>query len=142
MFRDKFPFEELMPKKSGQLKIAPSHPKDPLNRKLPSSPQQDDFTNKKPSSLQSQLFGGDKKDIKEEVLTPPKYKQNPLLRQLLTEPHVYKDAFLDLPQKEQDTLLKILKKEGGEDFDISILTPPPAESDNTSLDDEGRLGVR
>merc|ERR1719509_587175 len=100
-----------MPEKSGQLRIAPVHPQDPLSRKLPSLPQLDDFTNKKPSSLQSQLFGGNNEDFKEEVLTPPKYKQNPLLRQLLTEPHVYKDAFLELPQKEQETLLKILKKE-------------------------------
>ena len=52
------------------------------------------------------------------------------MRQLLTEPKVYKDAFLELPKAEQDKLLKILKKEGGEDFDIAILTLPKEGRDN------------
>ena len=71
------------------------------------------------------------------VLDPPRYKQNPLLRQLLTEPQVYREAFLDLPKKEQDTLLKILKKEGGDTFDANLLIPPN-EGKGKALDDEGK----
>ena len=56
----------------------------------------------------------------------------------MTEPEVYKEAFLDLPKKEQDTLLKILKKEGGDNFDVNILLPPQEEK-GKALDDEGKV---
>ena len=130
----RFPFEELIPQKSGRLIISPLHERDPLSQSLPDFPQKDNFAGDSPSTMQQQIFGEGKDP--NDALTPPRYKQNPLLRQLLTEPKVYKDAFLDLPKKEQDTLLKILKKEGGEDFDIAILTLPKEEKDTSEANME------
>ena len=49
-------------------------------------------------------------------------KQNPLVRQLLQNPEVYQDDFLELPRKKQSSLLKILEHEG--EIDTRILTPP------------------
>ena len=135
-----FPFKELIPQRSGRLQIAPKHPRDPLSKALPDSAQKDRFAGVTPTSLQNLLFnkGGEGDDDAGELLDPPRYKQNPLLRQLLTEPEVYKEAFLDLPKKEQDTLLKILKKEGGDNFDVNILLPPKEEK-GKALDDEGKV---
>ena len=59
----------------------------------------------------------------------------------MTEPEVYREAFLDLPQQEQDTLLKILKKEGGDNFDADLLIPDKNEEKGKALDDEGKRVV-
>ena len=66
--------------------------------------------------------GQDERD--KDGLTPPAYRQDPLLRQLLRQPAKYKDDFLQLPSRKQDTLLGLLEKEGGRGFDPSILSPP------------------
>ena len=71
-----------------------------------------------------QPTGQDEKD--KSSLTPPAYRQDPLLRQLLRHPEVFKENFLELPSRKQDTLLKILRSEGGSGFDEDILAPPNA----------------
>ena len=136
---ENFPFKELIPERSGRLQLTPGHPQDPLSKALPDTAQKDRFAGASPTSLQNLLFNGEGENDSD-LLDPPRYKQNPLLRQLLTEPEVYKEAFLDLPQKEQDTLLKILKKEGGENFDANLLIPPNEEK-GKALDDEGKTVV-
>ena len=134
---ENFPFKELIPERSGRLQLPPNnHPRDPLSKALPDSAQKDRFAGASPTSLQNLLFHGEGENDGN-VLDPPRYKQNPLLRQLLTEPQVYREAFLDLPKKEQDTLLKILKKEGGDTFDANLLIPPK-EGKGKALDDEGK----
>ena len=133
---ENFPFKELIPERSGRLQLTPSHPRDPLSKALPDTAQKDRFAGASPTSLQNLLFNGEGENDGN-VLDPPRYKQNPLLRQLLTEPQVYREAFLDLPKKEQDTLLKILKKEGGDTFDANLLIPPN-EGKGKALDDEGK----
>ena len=72
-----------------------------------------------------QLLEQNNQDEKDKFnLSPPSYRQDPLLRQLLTHPVVFKNDFLELPRRKQDTLLKILRQKGGNSFDSSILTPP------------------
>ena len=70
------------------------------------------------------LTPDDQDERDKDGLTPPAYKQDPLLRQLLRQPEKYKEEFLQLPSRKQDTLLGILEKEGGRGFDPSILSPP------------------
>ena len=137
---ENFPFKELIPQRSGRLQLPPNHPRDPLSKALPDSAQKDRFAGSSPTSLQNLLFNADE-DNDGDFLDPPRYKQNPLLRQLLTEPEVYREAFLDLPQQEQDTLLKILKKEGGDNFDADLLIPGKNEEKGKALDDEGKRVV-
>ena len=127
---------EMVPQQFGRLLVTPLHPRDPLAKPLPEDAQSDAFSGDFPASLQTQLFRANKDGEEKEALLPPRYKQNPLLRQLLTEPKVYKDAFLELPRTEQDTLLKILKKEGGESFDISLLAPPESEEEREQKEEE------
>jgi hypothetical protein len=90
-----------------------------------------------PSTMQAQLFTP-KKDTKEEdALPPPRFRQNPLLKQLLTEPAVYREAFLLLPDTERATIMRILRKEGGKAFNMSALSPRPGEGVEPELSQEG-----
>ena len=57
-------------------------------------------------------------------LTVPDLKQDPLLKQLRRRPENFKDDFLQLPRRKQDTLLKVLRSHGMPPFDIDKLKPP------------------
>ena len=51
-------------------------------------------------------------DRAKDVLNPPLYKQDPLLRQLEENPESYSDDFLELPQVMQEKVVEILKSKG------------------------------
>ena len=57
-------------------------------------------------------------------LSPPDLKQDPLLKQLRRRPENFKEDFLQLPRRKQDTLLKVLRANGVPSFDIDKLKPP------------------
>ena len=57
-------------------------------------------------------------------LAAPNLKQDPLLKQLRRRPENFKDDFLQLPRRKQDTLLKVLRSHGMPPFDIDKLKPP------------------
>ena len=57
-------------------------------------------------------------------LSPPDLKQDPLLKQLRRRPENFKEDFLQLPPRKQDTLLKVLRANGIPSFDIDKLKPP------------------
>ena len=58
-------------------------------------------------------------------LSPPRYRQNPLFRQLVTTPQRYRNDFLQLPPKQQNKLLAILKRHGGDNFNADALLTLP-----------------
>ena len=58
-------------------------------------------------------------------LSPPRYRQNPLFRQLVSTPQKYRNDFLQLPPRQQDKLLAILKRHGGDNFDADALLTVP-----------------
>ena len=73
---------------------------------------------------------GNKQDDQDKVnLVPPKYRQDPLLRQLRLRPEMYQSDFLELPRKKQDTLLKLLKSSGLETTLMERLLPPGTRQD-------------
>ena len=73
---------------------------------------------------------GSKQDEQDKtILTPPKYRQDPLLRQLRLQPEMYHNDFLELPRKKQDTLLKLLKSSGLETNLMERLIPPGQRQD-------------
>ena len=55
-------------------------------------------------------------------LSPPSYKQDPLLKQIAQSPRQYTDDFLQLPQLQQDIITEALKNED-EDFRIESIVP-------------------
>ena len=58
-------------------------------------------------------------------LSPPRYKQDPLLRQLRQNVvESFADMILELPSRTQDHLLRILRQEGETEADIANLFPP------------------
>ena len=59
-------------------------------------------------------------------LSPPNFNQYPLFQQVLRTPQKYHKEFLQLPQKDQNKLMEILRRHGGVGFDANaILIPPP-----------------
>lgn len=60
-------------------------------------------------------------------LTPPDYRQDPLLRQLMNNiVDSFTDMVLELPRRNQDHLLQILRSDGQVDKEIENLFPPSA----------------
>ena len=57
----------------------------------------------------------------------------------MNHPEEYKDACLELPKRDQDSLLGILRTEGGSDFDIDRLTPPDFEQSKIKTKESERL---
>ena len=58
-------------------------------------------------------------------LSPPRYRQNPLLRQLQEKvAGSLADMVLQLPPRKQNPLLRILRPEGQTDREIENLAPP------------------
>ena len=58
-------------------------------------------------------------------LTPPRYRQNPLFRQLVRTPQKYQNDFLQLPPKQQNKLIAILSRHGGDNFNANALLALP-----------------
>ena len=100
-----FEMEKLIPNKTERLKVMT---KNPLLRFLEASKQDDE----------------DKVNF-----VPPKYRQDPLLRQLRLRPEMYQNDFLELPRKKQDSLLKLLKTSGLESTLMERLLPPGSKQD-------------
>ena len=64
----------------------------------------------------------DEKD--KSILNPPPLRKASLVKQLIKHPEVFKDDFMDLPSRMQNTLIKILKEEGSKAFDPNIILKP------------------
>ena len=62
--------------------------------------------------LRRLLNGKTHDDTAKNVLHPPSYKQDPLLRQLEETPESYSDDFLELPQLMQEEVVEVLKSNG------------------------------
>ena len=97
--------EKLIPNKSERLQIMT---KNPLLRFLEANKQDENDRNN---------------------LTPPKFRQDPLLRQLRLQPEMYHSDFLELPRRKQDSLLKVLKNSGLEKKLMERLIPPGNRQD-------------
>ena len=69
-------------------------------------------------------------------LTPPRYKQNPLFRQLVAAPQRYSNDFLQLPPRQQNKLLAILKRHGGDNFNAGALLTVPRFKEETDYETE------
>ena len=63
-------------------------------------------------------------------LTPPRFKQNPLFKQLVQTPQKYRNDFLQLPPRQQNKLLAILKRHGGDNFNADALLTVPNFTEN------------
>ena len=110
-----FKMELLIPSKSERLRILSNHSNkdDPENKH-----------SKRKNPLLDILEGDKRDEFDKQHLSVPLYKQDPLMRQLRIHPEQFKDDFLELPSRKQDTLLKILKKSGIPSWNIDRLTPP------------------
>ena len=60
-------------------------------------------------------------------LSPPNFKQYPLFQQVVRTPQKYHKDFLQLPAKEQNKLMEILHRYGGDRFDADALLIPPIQ---------------
>ena len=60
-------------------------------------------------------------------LSPPNFKQYPLFQQVVRTPQKYHKDFLQLPPKEQNKLMEILHRYGGDRFDADALLVPPIQ---------------
>ena len=69
-------------------------------------------------------------------LTPPRYKQNPLFRQLVQTPQRYRNDFLQLPPRQQNKLLSILNRHGGDNFNADGLLTVPRFKEELELVEE------
>ena len=116
-----FKIELLIPSKSERLRILQSHTVDTEDRVPPSTPKR---SNPLLEFLEGEA-GGD--EAVRGQLAVPVYKQDPLLRQLRVRPEMYREDFLELPRRKQDSLLKLLKKSGVPRWNIDRLTPPEFE---------------
>ncbi len=97
-------------------------PAKPLNR---FNPDNLDLPNRRQNPLLKILRFDRREKILRKGLSPPRYKQNPLFRQLVSTPQKYRNDFLQLPPRQQNTLLAILRRHGGDNFDAdSLLTVP------------------
>ena len=134
--------------------LPPSYRQNPLLRQLKSNPEQynEDFLQLPSKDQENVIEILEEEGIKQssigkiakgrtnplsKMLTPnfrdtndkknlalPKYRQDPLLRQLKSHLEEYKDDILELPTRQQDTLLKVLKKEGVPESKIRNILPP------------------
>lgn len=112
-----FEINLLVPNKSERLRIVSTH-----------SFEKDDKKQTKRKNPLLEILEGDKRDQSDkQTFDVPMYKQDPLLRQLRIHPEHFKDDFLELPERNQDTLLKLLKKSGIPRWNIDRLTPPDFE---------------
>ena len=68
-----------------------------------------------------------KDEIDKNYFNLPKYKQDPLLRQLIDKPEDYSDDFLELPLAQQDEIAKIISQEDSKFIDSDMLVPPDVE---------------
>ena len=69
-------------------------------------------------------------ELEKNNLSPPRYKQDPLLRQLRQNVvESFADLILELPSRTQDHLLRILRAEGETEPEIGNLFPPPERQD-------------
>ena len=112
-----FEINLLLPNKSERLRIMSNH----------SFKKKDKKQTKKKNPL-LEILEGDKRDqFDKQSFDVPMYKQDPLMRQLRIHPEHFKDDFLELPERKQDTLLKLLKESGMPRWNIDRLTPPNFE---------------
>ena len=79
--------------------------------------------------LERFIVGSEQDELDKTSLTPPKYRQDPLLRQLRLQPEMYHNDFLELPRRKQDTLVKLLKSSGLETQLMKRLIPPGQRQD-------------
>ena len=112
-----FEINLLVPNKSERLRILSNH----------SFEKKDKKENKKENPLLGILEGDKRDEFDKQTFDVPAYKQDPLLRQLRIHPEQFKDNFLELPERKQDSLLKLLKKSGIPRWNIDRLTPPDFE---------------
>ena len=119
--------EQEPPKKFERIRVT-QNPRDPLDKELREFPGSDDFEDVggAPEEHQNPLLRlvENRSVFDANILSVPKYRQDPLLRQLRRHPEQFRDDFLELPRRKQDTLLSILRKGGDSDFDIDRLVPP------------------
>ena len=119
--------EQEPAKKFERIRVS-EHPRDPLDKELREFPGSDDFQGigGAPKEHQNPLLRlvENKSVFDANILSVPKYRQDPLLRQLRKHPEQFREDFLELPSRKQDTLLRILKKGGDSGFDIDRLVPP------------------
>ena len=119
--------EQEPAKKFERIRVS-EHPRDPLDKELREFPVSDDFQGIGGASKEHQnpllRLVENKSAFDANILSVPKYRQDPLLRQLQRHPEQFRDDFLELPSRKQDTLLRILKKGSDSDFDIDRLVPP------------------
>ena len=82
-----------------------------------------------PNKRQNPLLRILRFDRRERILTkglaPPRFKQNPLFKQLVQTPQKYRNDFLQLPPRQQNKLLTILKRHGGDNFNADALLTVP-----------------
>ena len=115
-----FKMELLVPNKSERLRILSNHTKEEKKSR-------GDSHKKRPNPLLEILEGDKRDEFDKDNFDVPLYKQDPLMRQLRIHPEKFKDDFLELPDRKQDTLLKVLKKSGIPRWNIDRLTPPNFE---------------
>ena len=115
------------PKRFERIRIS-ENPRDPLDKQLREFPAADDYDDigGAPEEHQNPLLRlvDDKSHFDANILSAPKSKQDPLLRQLRRHPDQFRDDFLQLPRRKQDTLLKILRQGSQRGFDVDQLIPP------------------
>lgn len=112
-----FEINLLVPNKSERLRIVSNH----------SFKKKDKKQTKNKNPLLDILEGDKRDQFDKQTFDVPMYKQDPLMRQLRIHPEQFKDDFLELPERKQDTLLKLLKKSGIPRWNIDRLTPPDFE---------------
>ena len=79
-----------------------------------------DETERNPLKRLLRPSGRDAQDKKH--FLPPSYRQNPLLRQVKSQPEEYNEDFLELPLRVQDQVISILEKEGASASSLDKLT--------------------
>ena len=93
-----------------------------------------------PNKRQNPLLRILRFDRRERILTkglaPPRFKQNPLFKQLVQTPQKYRNDFLQLPPRQQNKLLTILKRHGGDNFNADALLTVPKFTDEDEYEYE------
>ena len=94
-----------------------------------------DLPNRRQNPLLRILRFDRREKILSKGLSPPRYRQNPLFRQLVSTPQKYRNDFLQLPPRQQNKLLAILNRHGGDDFDADALLSPPDSDPIQDMED-------
>ena len=119
--------EQEPAKKFERIRVT-QNSRDPLEKELREFPGSDDYQDVggAPEEHQNPLLRlvENRSEFDANILSVPKYRQDPLLRQLRRHPEQFRDDFLELPRRKQDTLLSILRTGADSDFDIDRLVPP------------------